>query len=117
MAFDKSKANCFRRDQTLQTLPVTRVDGWANGFGLHDMIGNVWEWTVDVYREDTREGQTESRVLRGGSWSFFPDICRVANRVHRWPDYRNNDSGFRVCRGSPIEPPGTAPLDTETLQR
>jgi formylglycine-generating enzyme required for sulfatase activity len=113
-AFDKSKANCPPSDQTL---PVTRIDGWANGFGLHDMIGNVWEWTVDVYRVDTGRRQRESRMLRGGSWISGPVGCRAADRFDLAPGGRGSFIGFRVCRGSPIEPPGAAPLDTETLQR
>ena len=58
-----------------------------------------------------------SRVLRGGAWNNNPMICRAANRNDNARDNRENNIGFRVCRGAPIEPLGAAPLDTETLQR
>ena len=111
MEFDKTRANCgFPADQTL---PVTRIDGWANGFGLHDMIGNVWEWTADVDQTRSADGKTvESRVLRGGAWVDDPVSCRAADRSHYGPGSRGVAFGFRVCRGSPIETLGAAPLDT-----
>ncbi|MBN8515425.1 MAG: SUMF1/EgtB/PvdO family nonheme iron enzyme [Candidatus Accumulibacter sp.] len=43
-----------------------------------------------------------SRVLRGGSWNNNPRNCRAANRNNNTPDNRNNNIGFRVCRGAHI---------------
>ena len=43
-----------------------------------------------------------SRVLRGGSWNNNPRNCRAANRNDNAPDNRNNNIGFRVCRGAHI---------------
>ncbi len=43
-----------------------------------------------------------SRVLRGGAWNNNPMNCRAANRNHNAPDNRNNNIGFRVCRGAHI---------------
>ena len=51
-----------------------------NGYGLHDMAGNVWEFCEDWYSEDK-----EYRVLRGGSWLNFTDNLRVAFRNYSVP--------------------------------
>ncbi|MCB1909751.1 MAG: SUMF1/EgtB/PvdO family nonheme iron enzyme [Rhodocyclaceae bacterium] len=49
-------------------------------------------------------------MLRGGSWNNHPQNCRAANRNNNSPDNRNNNIGFRVCRGSHIvSTPGPAP--------
>jgi formylglycine-generating enzyme required for sulfatase activity len=83
----------------------------ANSLGLHDMSGNVWEWTCSAWRDhfDGEEQQcavresTEARVLRGGSWSLNPDSARSATRFDYAPDYRHYDFGFRVLCSSPID--------------
>ena len=88
---------------------MSRDGSWANGFGLHDMIGNVREWTAD--------GGRKLRVLRGGSWFNFPNLCRAADRDDYAPGRRLDDIGFRVCRGSPIETRDAATLGTEAPSR
>ena len=85
-----------------------------NGFGLHDMHGNVWEWVQDCYEDDYRKGQPVDgsahrgndrscsyRVLRGGSWNILPFNLRAANRDRNSPDGRNDDGGFRLARMLP----------------
>jgi formylglycine-generating enzyme required for sulfatase activity len=85
----------------------------ANAFGLHDIIGNVMEWTSSQYKpypyraQDGRENQRASdekdRVLRGGSYSWSPDGARCARRYRYLPGTRSTDSGFRVVlRSVPI---------------
>ncbi|MFM6278998.1 MAG: formylglycine-generating enzyme family protein, partial [Dolichospermum sp.] len=60
-----------------------------NLFGLHDMHGNVWEWCQDDWH-DNYEGApidgsawislSNRKVLRGGSWNYYPVLCRSASR-------------------------------------
>ncbi len=78
----------------------------ANGFGLHDVIGNVWEWTCSGYA-DHYGGVEEQcavaiqsipRVFRGGSWFNFPDWARSATRSAFAPGFRAAILGFRVAR-------------------
>ncbi len=82
----------------------------ANGYGLHDMVGNVMEWCWDWYGEYTEGYQTDThgpetgdygpiRVLRGGAWSYNAFSARVANRDNNSPDSENNVIGFRCVRG------------------
>jgi len=86
------------------TRPVGRK--LANGFGLHDMLGNVQEWVQDWYGEFPSESQVDPvgpatgvyRVNRGGSWFNWYDAQRASRRIHDWPDARNICFGLRVAR-------------------
>ena len=77
-----------------------------NSFGLHDMLGNVWEWTSSPYDATYAGGEKRAatkdeggrRVLRGGSWDFTPRFVRSARRTDGTPDYRRDYLGFRLAR-------------------
>ncbi len=92
-----------------KTLPVGRFA--ANKWGVHDMHGNVWEWTNDWYgpydprREyDPRGSETGSRkVIRGGSWRFDANSARCGLRYTHAPQDKGDSLGFRVV-GEPRRP-------------
>ena len=90
-----------------QTAPVGHYS--PNGFGLHDVHGNVREWVEDCWHESyagapsdgrawTSGGHCSRRVLRGGSWYNTPGFVRSAVRNRDGTGNRYFDAGFRVAR-------------------
>ena len=79
----------------------------ANAYGLHDLIGNAWEWVEDCLNATYsgapddgsawQSGNCDMRVLRGGSWSSIPRDARAVQRVFRPKSARRADMGFRVA--------------------
>ena len=68
----------------------------ANAWGLHDMLGNAWDWCWDLYDPDVYGSY---RVLRGGGWFDEHWSCRASVRRRSHPTYRIDDVGFRIARG------------------
>ena len=90
-----------------KTVPVGSFP--ANGFGLHDVHGNVWEWVEDCWHGDysgapadgsawLSSGDCGKRVLRGGSWFNWPRNLRSALRSGGTAGNRSYSTGFRIAR-------------------
>ena len=105
----RGNANCDRGgcgDYYSRTAPAGRFA--ANAFGVHDMLGNVWEWAEDCSNETyegaptdgsaRRSGECDLRVFRGGSWMFTPRFVRAAYRTWGAAEGRAPHVGFRVAR-------------------
>jgi len=103
----------------------------ANAWGLHDMHGNVAEWTNDVYAKDAYQktasenprgpAEGEQYVLRGGSWASAAEVCRAARRVPENPGFADaclapDTMGFRCVRRPPpaSADPTSAPAGKRT---
>lgn len=79
-----------------------------NGFGLHDMAGNAFQWVEDCWHENYQGAPSDGsawtssdcsrHVLRGGSWASSPKFLRSAYRVGFRSDNRDNLNGFRLAR-------------------
>ena len=76
----------YRASDKGKTMPIGSYG--ANGYGLYDMAGNVWEWTWDWRGDYAQTAQTDPRgpssgsyrVFRGGGWYDLAERCRVAHR-------------------------------------
>lgn len=66
-----------------------------NAWGLHDLIGNVWEWCWDLYDPEV---YGPYRVFRGGSAFDVDRACRASCRRKSHPTFHIDDLGFRVAR-------------------
>ena len=96
----------FSQNSNNATHPVGEKQ--SNSFSLHDMYGNVWEWTQDCWNENYSGAPTDGnawsmgkcsvRVARGGSWLSNPQNLRAANRGGVTTANRSVYFGFRVAR-------------------
>jgi len=97
---------CPKGEYRQKTLPVGSFP--SNAFGLHDMHGNVWEWTEDCWGDSIRwvpqssasrlNGNWGRRVLRGGSWFSGGMGLRSSNRSCDYAFVRTDNLGFRLAR-------------------
>lgn len=93
-------------DGYAHTAPVGRFT--PNAYGLHDMLGNVWEWVEDCWNqgyagasaqaEARATGTCDIRVFRGGAWNSKPASVRATYRDRDTKDERHENLGFRVVR-------------------
>ncbi len=91
---------CAYHDSSIGTCEVASFPAGDTPTGLHDMIGNVWEWTASRYCPyDKPECSEKSRVSRGGGWIYgLPaDLCAA---IRSWgkPTRRMGILGFRCAR-------------------
>jgi formylglycine-generating enzyme required for sulfatase activity len=102
---DIEKYGWFKKNSGGKTHPVGRKK--PNGFGLYDMMGNVFEWcgdwfAVDYYEKSpgtdpTGPAETELRTIRGTAWMVDAVLVRSAYRNRSRPMDRDNMTGFRVA--------------------
>jgi formylglycine-generating enzyme required for sulfatase activity len=93
-----------------KALPVASFE--ANGFGLHDMHGNVWEWVQDCWHQSYDEaptdgsawvgtdGECERHVMRGGTWHGSVNYMRSAYRFRYPREIRTGGLGFRLAHSA-----------------
>ena len=101
---EKTEANFFSADTT----PVMSYP--ANGYGLYDMAGNVYEWCIDWYEYNYYEYSSQEpdfpkgpiqgvyRVLRGGCWKSLKEDLRCSKRHRNNPGAANGTYGFRCAQ-------------------
>jgi len=103
-----SKAKRWKKAKCSDGFALSAPSGTypADEMGLHDILGNVWEWVEDSYvreysladTDDPLQRVGKNKVLRGGSWKSSPGELRCARRRNLDPDKNAEDLGFRLVR-------------------
>lgn len=84
-------------------------------WGVHDLLGNAWEWVEDDHHPGYEGAPTDARawvdeprsghrILRGGSWADAPRVLRAATRLEDHPGPRIGNVGFRLARAPDARP-------------
>lgn len=105
-------------DGYLATAPILSFG--SNAYGLHNLVGNVWEWTADAFRPRTLSkaakivhgGKRGYKTLKGGSFLCHISYCyryRIAARTGNSSDSTTTHQGFRLV----YDPPRDVPVDVE----
>ncbi len=110
---DQIRANYNNNNDPNYVGDTSKVDAYPNGvsaYGIFDMAGNVWEWTMDLYDANYYASLTlpvanplgptsgQYRVIRGGSWNSNAYALRSARRSWNTPANANVYIGFRCAR-------------------
>ncbi len=105
----RARYGFFSDDCGQQAHPDATASYPPNPWGLHDMHGNVWEWTQDCWHANyegapadgsawQEGGDCVRRVVRGGGWGSGPQSLRSANRGRGSTGGADGDRGFRLAR-------------------
>jgi formylglycine-generating enzyme required for sulfatase activity len=78
----------FIGNSSSRTNPVGQKK--PNSFGLHDMLGNIWEWTDS--------GEKKIKHLRGGSWNSYKNGMKISDRRLSDPEFTSSTYGFRCVQ-------------------
>lgn len=96
--FDAERCNCWQSSYEGPT-PVTRCPAGASPYGVLDMCGNVLEWCLTAWGQDTVDVTRHlMRCQRGGSWDYFGHYGRVIFRAGNYPDLATPHTGFRLVK-------------------
>ncbi|HEY1147066.1 MAG TPA: formylglycine-generating enzyme family protein [Pseudoduganella sp.] len=103
------KANCKDCGQPWSSDAPANVGSFAaNGYGLHDTSGSVWEWVADCWHTSFKDAPSDGRsweappctvrVIRGGSWREGAAYMVASTRFKYDASVRHSQNGFRVAR-------------------
>lgn len=103
--FDANKGNAHA-SSIGRSSAVGLFPAGASPYGVMDMSGNVWEWSLSKWANPYQPHTAEqvdwegdaARALRGGAWYYSISHARMSFRLRSLPHNRGNPFGFRVCR-------------------